>query len=116
MLTFPGFLIDCSAPGSLLSVPGLFYEDPDTHRHNASLRFLNSLEDQDSTVFDGADGGAIDVPECTTLSNLPTLLELRFTDVPMQRDIFILGINHAERGQRKGKNVPLEFLHTGKTS
>jgi len=86
-----------------------------THRHNPSLRLLDSLKNQDPAILDRTNGGTINVPERATLPNLPTLLEFRFANIPMQRDIFVLGVDHAELGQPTERKT-LEFLHTDKTS
>jgi len=58
-------------------------------------------------MLDRTNGGTIDVSERAAPLDLPTLLEFRFTNVPMQRNILVLGVDYAEPVQ------PTEKSHAG---
>jgi hypothetical protein len=65
------------------------------YRHDSTLCLLNSLDDKDTPCLDSTHGGTVDIYEVSSLSDLPTLLELRLTDIAMQRDIFVFCVQYA---------------------
>jgi hypothetical protein len=60
--------------------------------HKGDRRKLGKTHGRDENApgFDSTHSGTVDVHKVFTVSDLPTLLELRLTDIAMQGDILIL--------------------------
>ena len=66
-----------------------------THRHNSSLSFFNAFNDKDAAVLGSFHGSTVDIDQVSTLSKFSALLQLRFTNVTMQRNVFVFQVSNA---------------------
>lgn len=63
------------------------------HRHDTALGLLDTLDDEYSPVLDGADSSAVYINEVSSSAYLATLLQLCLSDVAVEGDVFVFGID-----------------------
>ena len=69
--------------------------------HDATFRFLNTFYYEHTAILDGAHGSTIHIDQISTSSNLPALLQFCLSDVAVQSNKLVLGVNETDKG---GKN------------